>query len=41
MYVLLKSNDQVKNYGHLNMIFLFCNDLLPNMVKSRDPDNLF
>ena len=23
------------------MIFLFCNDLLPNMVMSRDACNLF
>ena len=25
----------------LKYVFQFCNDLLPNMVMSRDPDNLF
>ena len=39
--VLLKSSDKIKSYGHLSMTFLFCYDLLPNMVKSRDPSAYF
>ena len=41
MYILLKSNDYIKSYGHLSMIFLIFNDLLPNMVMSCDTNSLF
>ena len=41
MYVFLKSSDQIKSYGHLSMIFLFFNDLLPSIVMSRNTNNLF
>ena len=41
MYVLLIVSYLIKRYGHLSMIFLFFNDLLPNMVMSRDIFCLF
>ena len=41
MYVLLKSSGKIKSYWHSSMIFLFFNDLLPNMFMSRDADSLY
>ena len=41
MFVLLKSSASIKNYHHFSIIFLFLNDLLPNMIMSRDTDSSF